>query len=426
MPKVNAIAVLADNLVTDLATSRASSTDYPICLDRLSTRLLPRPDQEALLKAVANKKFTSRAIVAVKGRADAPVALREHLSELAASPLTLEVALRVKGEQGAPPWLPKQLAGAVHKDLKAGFLKAINERVERGDLPAFAVAVSKGKTVVLYHRDRPPPPPPPSPSVQDAERLVDLIRRRCRPGEPAPLITVAALETEAGLTPAAFKKAAKEPTFAEAVTQVKVKPNDVLVTPNGTGDEFGRFVTGPLLTRLLAGCARTSAHAFPTKELVGQLADKGRQQQVASQLNRHDLASELPTGVGCVLLSDGKAGGQNVFFSLEHLRAVRSAASPSAESTPRVTDDFATAFDAAFARIDRERGSNNFVSLVNLRSALPSVSRETFDAGLQQLRRERRYVLTSDERYDGLTPEQQAAAIREEGEFLLHVSRGRP
>lgn len=417
MPKPNAIAALADSLTGELTVCRAGGRDeYPVRVDRLADRLIPPPDPAAVLRAVGSKAFTTRAVVAVKARMDAPVALVDDLPQLAASPLTLEAALRAKGDTGtAPPWAPKGLAATVHKDLRADFLKAVGEWVETGELPSFAVAVKKGKTVALYHRDRPIPPPP---SVQDAERLVDLLRRWKRPGEA---VTLAELAATAGLTDAAFKKAVKEPAFTGAVTQVKVKPNDVLVVP---GVELEAVVFGPLLTRLIDGCTRPDAHAFPVKELVALLSDKRQRQQVASVLNQRDFARELSPGVGCVRASAGKAGGQNVFFRLEHLRAARVMSRP-AVAPDAAPADFATAFDAAFARLDREHGSNNFVSLVDLRAALSGLSREAFDAGVQQLRRERRYVLTSDERYDGLTPEQQAAAIREEGEFLLHVSRGR-
>jgi hypothetical protein len=422
MPKANVINALGDHLVSELATGRAGGSEYPTRLDRLVGRLPALPPQEAVLKAVANKRFTSRALSAVKGRVDAPVALLEDAPALAASPLTLEAALRAKGESGGAVWSPKQLSGAVHKDLRAGFLKAVGEWVESNTLPPFAVAVANGKSVALYHRDRPPPPPK---SVQDAERLVEILRRGHPSGEAPPLVTPAELEAAAGLTPAAFKKAVKEPAFAGVVTQVKVKPSDVYLISNG--DEFGRLVTGPLLTRLLGGCPTVKAHAFATAELTAQLTDKPQQKAVAALLNRSDLGDELPPGIGCVRASVGKGEAQNLFFPLEHLRTTRAAPHP-VEAAPvpaQPPADFLAAFDAAFARLDRERGSNNFVSLVDLRPALSGVPREAFDFGLQQLRRERKYVLTSDERYDGLTPEQQAAAIREEGEFLLHVSRGR-
>lgn len=407
---------LAARLVQELAACRAGS-DYPIRLNDLAARLDPPAEPAAVLKAVGNKAFTSKAVVALKGRIDAPAALSDDTSRLIASPHTLEAVLRAKGEAGAGALSPSKLADAVPGALKSAFRERLGGLL-KGELPSFAVRVPKGKTVTLHHRDHPPPAPP---EARDAERLRDLLRHRATPGSAVPL---ADLKEAAELTKTAFERALKQPAFIEAA--MPVKPGDVFLLPDA--DAFVRFVSGALLTRLLTGRARTNAHAFPVKELVGLLADKVQQQTVAGLLNGPDVARGLPPDIGCVSLSDGRSGGRNVFFRLEHLRAARPTAHPVAPPAPAdvpAPADFATAFDAAFARLDRERGSNNFVSLVDLRAALAEVPREVFDANLRGLRRDRRYVLASDERYDGITPEQQAAAIREEGEFLLHVSRSR-
>ncbi|AMV27809.1 hypothetical protein VT84_25630 [Gemmata sp. SH-PL17] len=415
MPKPN----LGTRLVQELIACRTEGGDrYPIRLDHLAARLDPASEPAAVLSAANSAAFKKQAVVAVNKRMDARVALHEDAAQLAADPLTLEVGLRAKGETSIPPWAPAQLAGVVPAFLKPAFAEALARQIASDELPAFAVCVKVGRGVKLYHKDQPPPPPP---EVQDAERMVDMLRR----GQLG--VTLAELETAAELKPAAFKKAAKRPEFTNAVVQVKAGADYVYAIPDG--EEFGRFVIGTLLTYLLTGCKRPNAHAFPAGELVALVNNKQQKQQIENLLNHSDLADELPAGVGCVLLSGGKSDGQNAFFLLEHLRTAqpvaRSVATPS-QAPLHLPADFVATFDAAFARIDRERGSNNFVSLVDLRAALPAVPRETFDTCLRQLRRDRRYVLSSDERYDGITPEQQAAAIREEGEFLLHVSRGRP
>ncbi len=84
--------------------------------------------------------------------------------------------------------------------------------------------------------------------------------------------------------------------------------------------------------------------------------------------------------------------------------------------------DFAASFTAAFDRIDRERGSHNFVSLVLLRQAVPA-DRAAFDAGLRELRVAGRFTLSGAEGRHGLTAEEQAAGIREDGSLLLYASR---
>ena len=79
-------------------------------------------------------------------------------------------------------------------------------------------------------------------------------------------------------------------------------------------------------------------------------------------------------------------------------------------------------FDSAFDRLDRQKGSHNLVNLLELRRAVP-MDHAAFDAGLQQLRRDGRYTLSAAEGRHGVTPEERAAGIVEEGALLLFVSR---
>ena len=65
--------------------------------------------------------------------------------------------------------------------------------------------------------------------------------------------------------------------------------------------------------------------------------------------------------------------------------------------------DFAAAFDEAFDRLDRQKGSHNLVSLLDLRPAV-AAARAAFDAGLQQLRRAGRYTLSTAEGRHGVRP----------------------
>jgi hypothetical protein len=87
--------------------------------------------------------------------------------------------------------------------------------------------------------------------------------------------------------------------------------------------------------------------------------------------------------------------------------------------------DFAQTFDHVFAELDHRAGGHNFVSLVDLRAAL-FVSLDVFDHELQKLRLAGRYGLSAAEGRHGLSPEEAAAAITEDGALLLYVSRKMP
>jgi len=98
---------------------------------------------------------------------------------------------------------------------------------------------------------------------------------------------------------------------------------------------------------------------------------------------------------------------------------------PSAPSVPQPpVHDFAAEFEAAFDRLNRQQGNKNFITLHDLRRSLPHYDRPTFDAGIHQLRRERRFTLdSSDGNFVVVTDAEREAAIREGGSILVYCSR---
>lgn len=100
-----------------------------------------------------------------------------------------------------------------------------------------------------------------------------------------------------------------------------------------------------------------------------------------------------------------------------HVQAAISALVATAKPLPT-----ADTFDAAFERLDRATGSHNFVSLVDLRRAMPW-DRATFDAELKRQRRAGRYTLAAAEGRHGVTAEEREAGILEGGTLLLYVLR---
>lgn len=84
--------------------------------------------------------------------------------------------------------------------------------------------------------------------------------------------------------------------------------------------------------------------------------------------------------------------------------------------------NFVQAFTDAFRLLDRRGGGHNFVSLRDLRPAL-QLCRRDFDELLNKLRREWKFTLSGAEGRNGVTPEEQRAAIHEDGQLLLFVSK---
>jgi hypothetical protein len=178
-----------------------------------------------------------------------------------------------------------------------------------------------------------------------------------------------------------------------------------------------------LLAYALASARTPSNHAATPARLKKRLTNK-LQKPFQEALQRRIEHGTLPPTVGWVLANRAK-----LLFLLENLHTGRQSIEPpsAAEAAPPLVTqtDFAPAFQAAFAQLDRQAGAHNFVSLVELRRALP-YPRPVFDAGLHQLRREGRYSLSAAEGRHGLSDAEREAAIPEDGALLLYASRKSP
>lgn len=96
----------------------------------------------------------------------------------------------------------------------------------------------------------------------------------------------------------------------------------------------------------------------------------------------------------------------------------------SASTSPSLDDAFVRAFEATFERLDAANGGDNWVSLLDVRRAMPEYGRAEFDAALANLRRDRVFGLESvDGRHRLPSPEEIEAAIHEMGRTLLFVKR---
>jgi hypothetical protein len=130
--------------------------------------------------------------------------------------------------------------------------------------------------------------------------------------------------------------------------------------------------------------------------------------------------SGWPIGVG-VLVREGHPWLFRIQDVTPHF-AHATKALPLAQEAP--TADFEQAFDNAFARIDRAAGGKNYVLLLDLRRALADVDRQSFDLGLEALRRKARYSLDSaDGRHERLPREALDAGVREGSSLLVYAAR---
>jgi hypothetical protein len=230
---------------------------------------------------------------------------------------------------------------------------------------------------------------------------------------------------------AAVKKALGKKFLQKLTLAVRAKALDA---PIALAEDIEALAGCALTLEFLLRQKRTAAtHAFTVPALKEKAAGKLKK-PLQDAVNRHLAQNTIPPTVGWVSI-----GGKKLLFLLSDLHvsarqpALAEAASAQTERQPPATlppttnhqpptADFAPAFDSAFARLDRQGGGHNFVSLVALRQALP-VPREQFDRELRALRQAGRYTLSAAEGRHGISPEEREAGITEEGSLLLFVSR---
>jgi hypothetical protein len=280
-------------------------------------------------------------------------------------------------------------------------------------------------------------------SPQPADLLADKLLRvlqaqRVLGPESYPLTAGRLLElTDPEASPALAKQAlGKKNLFQKAIVRVSTS----LDAPLALAEDLDLLAASPrTLDFLLRAAAKPATRAFTPAGLTAKGVSEKMKKPIKEALARQIAEETLPTTVGWVsirgrpnlfLLTDlhsawsgGRKSPESDSGDLRPPLRARTLPAPSADAAPLA--DFAAAFDVAFARLDREAGGWNFVSLVGLRRALP-VPRAAFDAGLEQLRRQGRYALSAAEGRQGISPEERDAAIPEEGSLLLFVSRNTP
>jgi hypothetical protein len=136
------------------------------------------------------------------------------------------------------------------------------------------------------------------------------------------------------------------------------------------------------------------------------------------------LADIRPALPGNIAAASAATGSTSAPDSTLESAAPASDAPTEVSPPPGLENDFATRFESAFAQLDREGGTHNFVKLSDLRRVLSEYDRSTFDRGLWLLRKARKFTAnSSDGNYEHLSTEDRSAGIREGDSLLIYISR---
>lgn len=417
---------LAQKLLNTLEQQRQPGGEYPLTVARLAALAETQAPPELVSKALAGKPFAAKWLVANKKDPNSPIALAGDGERLAASPLLLEYALGLLCSADKPLQIPTKALGKVDKALRPEFKAALNWQIAENTLPPSVGMVKIRGKVQLYLRRFPPPPPPPpkkNPAEELSEKLVQVLSEQRERGPDVYPAELHPLVEQTGLAPAArvlTQALGKEPFRTRAVLALPKRPDSLVVL----AEDREQLLTSPRLLRLALAAARTADNqAVPINDVVKKLP-KTLQVDFRAALNRQVSERLLPDDLGVLLVKK-----KPLLFLRADINAgslppppPQPIALPSEPKAAPVLVNFAHLFEEAFARLDRERGGHNHVSLVDLRQAVP-MNRAIFDTELQQLRRAGRYSLSAAEGRHGLRDEERDAGIFEDGTLLLFVSR---
>ena len=408
---------LAGRMLTVLQSQRGlGGESYPLTLGRLAQLTDPQAAREQVQKAVSKKLFKEGTVLSGNKTSPGLVALKGDGSLLAADPRLLVSALEAICTTAAPLHALGDVKKAVpNTKLRKPFGEATQQRAKDNALPGAVGCRMEKKKPLFYLRHIPPPPPPPPPPKPEevlAEKLFRVVEaQRSLGGSSYPPTQARVVElTEPTVKPTLLKKALSLLDQQGRLTTVSIKDakNPILLL----GDRAEMLASGSLVELLLKAHRAPRQHAYPVEALLPKKSDI--YQAFVDAANRLIESDSLPPTIGWLWASE-----EPLLFLLEDIRPARRTEQHRPAAPPA---DFARAFDEAFQRLNRHYGNHNFVSLVELRRALP-LDREPFDAELRKLRVAGLYTLSGAEGRHGLTPEDREAGIREDGSLLLYVSR---
>lgn len=153
-------------------------------------------------------------------------------------------------------------------------------------------------------------------------------------------------------------------------------------------------------------------------DIVKSVAAAERKGFRAHWANALESAS-LPTGVGSLVVAKGKTSERKVFLLSDMVVSSRMHGVSDA-ALRQLKERLLAEFD----RLSEATGGRFYVSLFDLRTALPDVPRPDFDRALNELRRDWTLTLTPAEgRHEAIAQHVLDAGVAEQSRVLVYVAR---
>jgi hypothetical protein len=275
------------------------------------------------------------------------------------------------------------------------------------------------------------------------ERLRSLVEERRRTADGAYPVRLSVLLDEAGLPAtlaASIPRATKVRKYLALTVTSKASPASALAALVASAEDAATLVGRDALLIAQVERARTASNPASSLGKLAEMKD-GLPEKLRKPFKAY-WKQAIESGRLPAVLGSLRFRSDYVLFFLSDVTparrrgAVEGIPEPSASEAagprpvePRVHADVASPraserILAAFDALDAASGNRNFVSLFELRRRLQDMSRDQFDAALNQLRRN--WTLTLDPaegRHGTLAPELLEAGIQEESMRLVYAAR---
>lgn len=397
----------------------------------LLTRLGDESDVDKIGKSFSKPPLKGNWVVAVPKWAESPIVRPDQLDALSRDPAFLvKLAERVcSAEQPEQPLA--QLLKPVEKTLSNAMATYWTSNVEQfpSELQPIIGGTAKKKTVRVHLKKYPSPAEVLSECLL---RSLQAIRERDHDHYPASINEI--LSDDLPFTGYHEDAVNVEPFASKVITLFKPGKKGVEQLYGLIDDREMLSGSTRVLQILWGKSQKPGDDGVSLKELVKQVKalvepqiSGAFQQQIEHAINRR----RLPSGLASL-----KMGKDIILFDAKNLLrtsseppraapvAVATATVPSASANTNHGERFAEEFERVFDRLFKQGGQLRSVKLSELRANLNGYSRDEFNRGLNDLRRQEKFTLEPNEgQRVQLTDQEQAAGIVEAGQSFYFCRR---
>ena len=407
------------------ALVQASTSGTSLTFGSVVASLGDESDPDKVAKAFSKVPLKGAWIVVVPKWEGSPIVRNDHFVELARDGAFL-VKMAERACSAEQPEVPlAQIVKPVEKTLAKEMAAFWTEHLEQlpGELRAIVAGTAKKKTVRIHLKRYPSPA-----EVLSKCLLTSLQTLRQRDPDHYPASINEILSDDLPFTGFHEDAVDAEP-FVSHVVRIfkpgKKSPSQLY----GLIEDMEMLSGSPrLLESIWPKSQKAGDDGVSLKELLKQatsLIDSKIAEPFKEQINQAVKHRRLPRGIASL-----RMGKDVILFETKGIPSaktggmVHSSTGTSMERASSQSSGFAQDFEREFDRLFDQGGRLKSVKLSDLRSRLPNYSRDEFNRGLNDLRRQQKFTLEPNEgQRVHLSKEEQDAGIVEAGQSLFFCRR---